>query len=112
MTATRDGRPSRQLRNRRMAELTSLKTTAHDAPHLDFGVGLRSVHFKHVLHQHAAVEWFEVISENFLGSRGWPRRVLDRGAERYPVVLHGVSMSVGSSAPLDFDYLGFGANNA
>lgn len=88
-----------------MAELTSLKTTSHDAPHLGFGVGLRSVHFEHVLHQQPEVDWFEVISENFLDSRGWPRYVLDCVAERYPVVMHGVSMSIGSCAPLDFDYL-------
>jgi uncharacterized protein (UPF0276 family) len=73
--------------------------------HLGFGVGLRTVHFSHILKQHPDVDWFEVISENYLESGGRPRYVLDQVAERYPVVMHGVSMSIGSSDPLDFDYL-------
>jgi len=74
-------------------------------PHLGFGVGLRSVHFSHVLREQPAVDWFEVISENFMDSGGRPRYVLDQVAERYPVVMHGVSLSIGSTEPLDFDYL-------
>src|SRR5689334_6113207 len=74
-------------------------------PNLGFGVGLRSAHFDHIVNQHPAVDWFEIISENFIDSRGWPRRVLDLIAERYPIVMHGVSLSIGSSDPLDFDYL-------
>lgn len=74
-------------------------------PALGFGVGLRSVHFDYVLSQQPQVDWFEIISENFIDSRGWPRHALDRIAERYAVVCHGVSMSIGSSDPLDFDYL-------
>lgn len=74
-------------------------------PHLGFGVGLRTVHFSHILEQQPDVDWFEVISENYLDSGGRPRYVLDRVAERYPVVMHGVSMSIGSTDPLDFDYL-------
>jgi hypothetical protein len=75
-------------------------------PDLGFGVGLRAVHFDHILEHWPAVDWFEVISENYVDSRGRPRYVLDRIAERYPVVMHGVSLSIGSSDPLDFDYLG------
>jgi uncharacterized protein len=74
--------------------------------HLGFGVGLRSVHFSHILKQQPDVDWFEFISENFLDSGGRPRYVLDQVAERYPVVMHGVSMSIGSADPLNFDYLG------
>lgn len=74
-------------------------------PHLGFGLGLRSVHFEYILNNWPQVDWFEIISENFLDSRGWPRYVLDRIAERYPVVMHGVSMSIGSSDPLDREYL-------
>ncbi len=74
-------------------------------PHLGFGVGLRSVHFTHILRHWPAVDWFEVISENFLDSAGRPRYVLDQIAERYPVVMHGVSLSIGSTDPLDFDYM-------
>jgi uncharacterized protein len=74
-------------------------------PHLGIGVGLRSVHFSHILLHWPAVDWFEVISENFLDSQGRPRYVLEQIAERYPVVMHGVSLSIGSTDPLDFDYL-------
>ena len=75
-------------------------------PDLGLGVGLRSVHFRRVLEHQPKVDWFEIISENFIDSRGWARHVLNRVAERYPVVMHGVSLSIGSTAPLDFDYLG------
>ena len=74
-------------------------------PHLGFGVGLRSVHFDYIVNQQPPVDWFEIISENFIDSQGWPRHVLDLIAERYPVVMHGVSLSIGSSDPLDFGYL-------
>lgn len=74
-------------------------------PDLGFGVGLRTVHFSHILKHQPDVDWFEFISENFLDSGGRPRYVLDQVAERYPVVMHGVSMSIGSSDPIDFEYL-------
>ncbi len=72
---------------------------------LGLGVGLRTVHFQHILAEQPAVDWFEVISENFLDSGGRPRYVLQQIAERYPVVMHGVSLSIGSTDPLDFEYL-------
>lgn len=72
---------------------------------LGLGVGLRNVHFEHILRERPAVDWFEAISENFMDSGGRPRAVLRRIAERYPVVLHGVSMSIGSTDPLDMTYL-------
>ncbi|MDQ4097625.1 MAG: DUF692 domain-containing protein [Actinomycetota bacterium] len=74
-------------------------------PDLGFGVGLRTAHFRYLESEAPDVDWFEAISENFLDSGGRPRRVLDRVAERYPVALHGVSLSIGSTDPLDFDYL-------
>src|SRR5579871_5403874 len=74
-------------------------------PHLGLGVGLRTVHFGHILEKCPKVDWFEVISENFLDSQGRPRYVLEQIAERYPVVMHGVSLSIGSTDPLDFEYL-------
>ena len=74
-------------------------------PNLGFGVGLRSVHFRTILADSPPVDWFEIISENFMDSGGRPRYVLDQIAERYPVVMHGVSLSIGSTAPLDFEYL-------
>jgi uncharacterized protein (UPF0276 family) len=72
---------------------------------LGLGVGLRTVHFPHILRHWPAVDWFEIISENFMDSGGRPRYVLDQIAERYPIVMHGVSLSVGSTDPLNFDYL-------
>ena len=72
---------------------------------LGLGVGLRTVHFSHILKHQPQVDWFEIISENFMDSQGRPRYVLDQIAERYPVVMHGVSMSIGSTDPMNFDYL-------
>src|SRR6267154_1845755 len=66
-----------------------LKRLGH--PHLGLGVGLRTVHFDYILQNHPPVDWFEVISENFMDSRGRPRYVLEQIAERYPVVKHVVS---------------------
>src|SRR5258706_11132596 len=75
-------------------------------PDLGIGVGLRTVHFGHILSKHPQVDWFEVLSENFLDTGGRPLHVLDQVAERYPLALHGVSMSIGSTDPLDLEYLG------
>jgi len=74
-------------------------------PDLGIGVGLRTVHFGTILAQHPKVDWFEVLSENFMDTGGRPLHVLDQVAERYPVVLHGVSMSIGSTDPVNPEYL-------
>jgi uncharacterized protein (UPF0276 family) len=74
-------------------------------PDLGFGIGLRSVHFEHILKNNPTIDWFEVLSENYMDTGGRPLHVLDQVAERYPVVLHGVSLSVGSTDPVNFDYL-------
>ena len=74
-------------------------------PDLGYGIGLRTKHFPHILASQPQVDWFEALSENFMDTGGRPLYVLDRVAEQYAVVLHGVSMSVGSSDPLDFAYL-------
>lgn len=74
-------------------------------PDLGLGVGLRHVHFEYILSHHPDVSWFEIISENFMDCGGRPRYVLDRIAERYPVVMHGVSLSIGSAKPVDLEYL-------
>lgn len=73
--------------------------------HLGHGLGLRREHYVAVQSEHPAVDWFEVISENFLVAGGNPRRVLRAVRDRYPVVLHGVSLSIGSADPLDEVYL-------
>ena len=72
---------------------------------LGLGVGLRSAHFPYILEHWPEVDWFEVISENFMDSAGRPRYVLEQIAERYQTVMHGVSLSIGSTDPLDFEYL-------
>jgi uncharacterized protein (UPF0276 family) len=74
-------------------------------PDLGIGVGLRTVHYSHILGTNPDVDWFEALSENYLDTGGRPRFVLEQLAERYPVVLHGVSMSIGGTDPLDWDYL-------
>jgi uncharacterized protein len=74
-------------------------------PNLGLGLGLRTVHYQHILNNNPAVDWFEIISENYMDSGGRPRYVLEQIAERYPVVMHGVSLSIGSTDPLNFDYL-------
>jgi uncharacterized protein (UPF0276 family) len=79
--------------------------TIADLPRLGLGLGLRSFHFEQILAERPAVDWFEAISENFMDSGGRPRAVIREIAEHYPLVLHGVSLSIGSADPLDFDYL-------
>lgn len=74
-------------------------------PRLGFGLGLRPPHYQRVLADAPRVDWWEVISENFMVAGGNPRRVLRAVRERWPVVLHGVSLSIGSVDPLDEDYL-------
>lgn len=74
-------------------------------PDLGLGIGLRTTHFSHILSEEPDMDFFEILTENFLDTGGRPSHVLDRVAERYPVVMHGVSMSIGSTDPLDFDYL-------
>jgi len=77
---------------------------------LGFGVGLRRPHYARILeerpsHDAPPVNWFEVISENFMVEGGRPLEVLEGVRAQYPVVMHGVSMSIGSSDPLNRDYL-------
>lgn len=73
---------------------------------LGHGVGLRSLHYRHILNENPNVGWFEIISENYMDSQGRPRQTLNQIAERYPIVMHGVSLSIGSTDPLDWEYLG------
>jgi uncharacterized protein (UPF0276 family) len=73
--------------------------------HLGHGVGLRSRHFADVLAGRARADWFEVISENFMIAGGRPLKVLTRVRETAPIVLHGVSLDIGGSGPLNTEYL-------
>ncbi len=75
------------------------------APALGHGIGLRTEHYADVLATNPPVDWFEVISDNFMVPGGNPRRVLRAVRERWPVVLHGVSLSLGAVDPLNERYL-------
>lgn len=76
-----------------------------EVPNLGIGIGFRSVHFEEILSSPKTIDWFEIISENFLTGSPASAYELERILERYPVVMHGVSLSIGSPDPLDFDYL-------
>jgi uncharacterized protein len=70
-----------------------------------FGLGLRKPHYSAFLEERPPVDFLEVISENFMVEGGQPRRILRQIRERYPVALHGVSMSIGSADGVDLEYL-------
>nr|CAA6829415.1 MAG: Uncharacterized protein conserved in bacteria, NMA0228-like [uncultured Thiotrichaceae bacterium] len=74
-------------------------------PYLGFGLGLRKEHYRDILAQRPDVDWFEVLSENYLVPGGKPLYFLDEIHQHYPMVLHGVSLSIGSTDPLNLDYL-------
>jgi uncharacterized protein len=72
---------------------------------LGYGLGLRPQHYAEILESNPPIDWFEVLSENYMIPGGQPLRMLDAISERYPVVMHGVSLSIASTAPLDLEYL-------
>jgi hypothetical protein len=74
-------------------------------PHLGFGLGLRSEHYLDLIEHEQPVDWLEILSENYMIAGGKPLYYLDKIAERYPLVMHGVSLSIGSVDPLNQDYL-------
>lgn len=78
---------------------------AQTRPNLGIGIGLRVPHYRYIFEHNPPIDFFEIISENFMVAGGPPLRNLDRILERYPVVQHGVSMGLGSAEPLDQDYL-------
>ncbi len=70
-----------------------------------FGLGLRPVHYPDFLREKQAVDWLEIISENYMVPGGRPIAMLDAIRKDYPIAMHGVSMSIGSTDGLDTDYL-------
>ncbi|MFW5431851.1 MAG: DUF692 domain-containing protein [Methylophilaceae bacterium] len=74
-------------------------------PALGFGLGLRTEHYNAILETKPKVDWFEALSENYMIPGGKPLDYLDRIREHYPMVMHGVSLSIGSTTPFDKDYL-------
>ena len=80
-----------------------------DAPYLGVGVGLRTVHYADVLERgprdELGVDWFEILSENYMVPGGRPLRILSQVREFAPLAMHGVSLNIGSTDPLDPNYL-------
>ncbi len=74
-------------------------------PFLGFGLGLRTEHYQHVIEHKPQVDWFEIISENYMVPGGKPLANLDKIRADYPMVMHGVSMSIGTTDPLNTRYL-------
>jgi uncharacterized protein (UPF0276 family) len=93
-------------REQRRVHMTFTGTSMTDIPIFEgFGLGLRPPHFNEFLEQGDLVDFVEVISENFMVPGGRPLYVLDKVRERYPVAMHGVSMSIGSADGVKLDYL-------
>jgi uncharacterized protein (UPF0276 family) len=70
-----------------------------------FGLGLRPEHYRDFLDHKPDIDWLEIISENYMIPGGKPLYFLDEIRRDYPMVMHGVSMSIGSTDPLNMDYL-------
>jgi uncharacterized protein len=74
-------------------------------PNLGIGIGFRIPHYESIFQEKPDIDWFEIISENFMVEGGKPLQYLEKLLDLYPVVQHGVSLAIGSPDPLDFDYL-------
>ncbi len=74
-------------------------------PFLGFGLGLRPDYYDEILQTKPPVDWFEILSENYMVPGGKPLYYLDKLRAHYPLVMHGVSLSLGSTDPLDQTYL-------
>lgn len=79
--------------------------TTHKLPYLGFGLGLRPEHYEEILEQAPQLDWLEIITENYLIPGGKPLYYLEKIRQHYPIVMHGVSLSIGSTDPLDWNYL-------
>lgn len=82
-----------------------MTTKRHQIPNLGIGIGLRIPHYDEIFRDEPEIDWFEIISENFMVEGGKPLEILHRILEKYTVVQHGVSLAIGSPDALDFDYL-------
>lgn len=72
---------------------------------LGFGLGLRHEHYTYILENKPKVDWFEALTENYLVAGGRPLYYLDQIRQDYPMVLHGVSLSIGGSDPVNLEYI-------
>lgn len=89
----------------RSSNRASIRKPMHKFTEYGIGLGLRVPHLNHILERKPVVDWFEIISENYMVDGGRPPTVLDRILEQYKVVQHGVSMYFGSAEPLNRDHL-------
>jgi len=85
--------------------VSTRKINTSEREFLGYGLGLRTDYYDIILNEKPDVDWFEILSENYMVKGGKALYYLDAIRERYPVVMHGVSMSIGGTDPLDFDYL-------
>ena len=74
-------------------------------PYIGCGLGLRPTYYSDILNTSIDVDWFEIISENYMIPGGNPLAMLERVREKYPLVMHGVSLSIASTDPVNLDYL-------
>jgi len=74
-------------------------------PYIGCGLGLRPTYYSDILNNSVDVDWFEIISENYMVPGGNPLAMLERVREKYPLVMHGVSLSIASTDPVNLDYL-------
>jgi len=88
-----------------MNKTTTIAAYPSDRPFLGYGLGLRKDYYETILANRPKVDWFEILSENYMVKGGKPLYYLDAIREHYPIVMHGVSMSIGSTDALDFHYL-------
>ncbi len=82
-----------------------MQETSSHFPDLGFGLGLRIPHYAHIFEHKPQVDWFEIISENFMDTDGRAKRNLARIREQYPIVMHGIALSIGTVDPLNSEYL-------
>jgi uncharacterized protein len=83
----------------------NVSATPVAVPSPGFGLGLRTTHYRNFIESHPALDWLEIISDNYLIAGGKPLQMLDRIRADYPMVMHGVSLSIGSADGLDLAYL-------
>jgi uncharacterized protein (UPF0276 family) len=85
--------------------MKQLSQKQNTLPNLGFGLGLRTEHYHEIIDTKPKVDWFEVLSENYMVPGGKPHYFLDKIRADYPVVMHGVSLSIGSTTAFDQSYL-------
>jgi uncharacterized protein (UPF0276 family) len=85
--------------------MSGVADTLLQRPYLGYGLGLRRQHYETILQEKPAIGWFEILTENYLVDGGKPLHYLERIRADYPVVMHGVSLSIGSTDPLNLEYL-------